>query len=198
MIVLKFKPIERWPTEPTKYRQRSKFDSTYSQTMDLLQKELAHLNAKEVFIHLFLGFGQIRQDGQPYADSKPTQPGVILSFKGKHGDTMMPCDHFDHWRDNLRAIALSLEALRKVDRYGCAKKGEQYVGWKQLPDPLAKAASVLVRHSRLGQSTITRENFDAIWRAATQNTHPDRGGSADDFRAVMEARETIKQAKGWQ
>lgn len=41
-------------------------------------------------------------------------------------------DTFVHWQDNLRAIALGMEALRKVARYGIVKGNEQYSGWKQL------------------------------------------------------------------
>jgi hypothetical protein len=41
-------------------------------------------------------------------------------------------DMFPSWQDNLRAIALGLEALRKVERYGIANRGEQYAGWAQL------------------------------------------------------------------
>jgi hypothetical protein len=38
------------------------------------------------------------------------------------------------WQDNLRAVALGLEALRRVERYGIAQRGEQYAGWRRA-DP---------------------------------------------------------------
>lgn len=41
-------------------------------------------------------------------------------------------DQFPTWQDNLRAIALGLDALRRVQRYGIVKEDEQYTGWKQL------------------------------------------------------------------
>jgi hypothetical protein len=42
------------------------------------------------------------------------------------------------WRDNLRAIALGLEALRAVNRYGITRGiGEQYAGFLQLTTGVA-------------------------------------------------------------
>lgn len=41
-------------------------------------------------------------------------------------------DTYTTWQDNLRAIALGLEALRKVERYGITRGTEQYTGWKML------------------------------------------------------------------
>jgi len=38
------------------------------------------------------------------------------------------CD--EDWRHNVRSIALGLEALRAVDRYGISRRGEQYAGFR--------------------------------------------------------------------
>ena len=45
-----------------------------------------------------------------------------------------PCDTFTDWQANVRGIALALEALRAVDRYGVTQQAEQYRGWTALPD----------------------------------------------------------------
>ena len=34
------------------------------------------------------------------------------------------------WQHNLRSIALGLEALRAVDRYGISRRGQQYAGFR--------------------------------------------------------------------
>lgn len=206
MAQIKFKPIERWPHEPTKNRQRSRFDSTYTATLKLLNSELDHLNAKDVLIHLWLGFGQIKNDGTPYADARPTQPGVIVSFTGKHGAVEMACDEYDQWRDNLRAIALSLEALRKVDRYGCSKKGQQYRGWKALPPapedhPMREQAETLRTYAgnafEAQKIATDREVFDQAWAMAVHRTHPDKGGTTATFQAVIRARDEIRAFNKW-
>lgn len=35
-----------------------------------------------------------------------------------------------YWQHNVRSIALGLEALRAVDRYGISRRGEQYAGFR--------------------------------------------------------------------
>jgi hypothetical protein len=39
-------------------------------------------------------------------------------------------DACEHWQHNVRSIALGLEALRAVDRYGISRRGEQYAGFR--------------------------------------------------------------------
>lgn len=39
-------------------------------------------------------------------------------------------DSCDRWQDNVRSIALGLEALRAVDRFGISREGQQYAGFR--------------------------------------------------------------------
>lgn len=39
-------------------------------------------------------------------------------------------DCCEFWQHNVRSIALGLQALRAVDRYGISRRGEQYAGFK--------------------------------------------------------------------
>jgi hypothetical protein len=109
----------------------------------------------------------------------------------------------------LRAIALSLEHLRAVDRYGVTtEEKEQYTGWLCLPaaganDEAAECARILIQHACAGWTTSQVLNdqklFDSVWREAVRRTHPDanpgRGGA--DFNRVINARKRIKILKGW-
>lgn len=49
----------------------------------------------------------------------------------QQGRMVLATDTYEHWQANVRAIALTLEALRAVDRYG-ATQGRQYAGFQQL------------------------------------------------------------------
>lgn len=58
----------------------------------------------------------LRVDGLPRADRKPDGPAVVLSFKavGVFGSPFLRYEvgTFADWQDNVRAIALGLEALQ--------------------------------------------------------------------------------------
>lgn len=114
-------------------RRRATFRIGYSDRLSLLESELAKLGAKEIVIQAQFEAKDIRNDGWPRSSARPKGPAVVLSFQSKHGPLSYPCDSYDAWEDNLYAIALALEALRAVDRYGVTKRAEQYKGWAQLP-----------------------------------------------------------------
>lgn len=135
MIDLRFVPLEKWPgNETPEHKQREgSFRATYAKTLDLLEYELDKLGAKHIAVEAYFRRDQIRNDGWPLSKANPTKSGVILSFTGKAGEMSFPCDTYKTFDDNLRAIALALEALRAVDRYGVTRHAEQYKGWAKLP-----------------------------------------------------------------
>jgi hypothetical protein len=68
----------------------------------------------------------IRVDGLPRSNARyGSHPGAIVSFDSRRGPLRYATDEFTEWKANLRAVALSLKALRDVDRYGVSKRGEQ-------------------------------------------------------------------------
>jgi uncharacterized protein (DUF58 family) len=112
----------------------------------------------------------------------------------------MPCDRYEDWKDNLRAIALSLEALRAVDRYGVTRGNEQYRGWTQIGNGNGKMdrASAIKFLASLHSSPpenlarLSTEELRAICRTAKIENHPDRpGGSHETFVAIGQAEEVL-------
>jgi hypothetical protein len=176
--LVKFRPLER-PLPPA--RLVSPFSASWSSTVALLAKELRAHGAVRAIMETDFRESDLRLDGLPRADRHARTPGVVLSFTARKvpGSPALRYEvsTFTRWQDNVRAIALGLEALRAVDRYGVTKRGEQYAGWKQLqaggPSPDRGAA-------------IIREHGDV--RAALMATHPDHGGDANDFADVQAAR----------
>lgn len=191
-----FRPITTWPGKPTSFSRASNFKSSYAQTLDLLDRELRHLGAKNVVLQGFFSESDVRLDGQLRGDARPGRPGVILAFDSKHGPLSYPCDTYSGWKDNLRAIALALEALRSVDRYGVTKRAEQYRGWQALPGPSSsaeildrKAAMDLLRKI-IGVRADLLPVIQAL-REAERASHPDAGGNAEDFKRVQQARSIL-------
>lgn len=148
----------------------------------------------------------------PRANARPTHPGVILAIESNKGPLSFPCDKFTTWQDNLRAIALALEALRKVDRYGITPNDEQYTGWKQLgsahvpTDSLSDACTLLARIAWPNEApdmqaqwapkiATDRDVAQGTYRQARIKAHPDRnGGEQANWDAVEAAAEVLRKA----
>lgn len=189
MLEYTVRPIESWPGKetPSYARDRSPFWVKWSDTLDLLERELRELRGKNVVMQLDVELFQLRNDGMIRAGAIPRTPRVILSFDSKHGPLSYPCDRFSDWQANVRAIALALEALRKVDRYGVTRQAEQYKGWAKLPAPGAamsrsEAASIIAEHSGIPASDILGSPATLVdaYRKAAAKTHPDAGGDPND------------------
>lgn len=180
--LVSFRPLER--PVPCGYR-RSPFSARWSSTVADLSRELRAHGARRAILEIDLPESAIRLDGLPRADRNAYTPGVVLSFEATRvpGKPQLRYEvgTFDDWRDNVRAIALGLEALRAVDRYGVTKRGEQYAGWKALT--MGSGAPDAER----GRRIIERHGGP---RGALKATHPDtREDGYDDaaFRDVQAA-----------
>ena len=111
----------------------------------------------------------------------PAHPGIEVSFESRHGRLVYATDVCVFWEHNVRSIALGLEALRAVDRYGITRRGEQYAGWKQLGQGSNGSSA------QLGADLVAHHGGV---REALLATHPDHGGDPEDFAAVQAYRES--------
>lgn len=212
MLNAQFRPIDRWPGKMrlSYQRRRAPFRAKYAATLDLLEAELEKLKAKDIIIQAGFELRDIRNDGWPRSSARPSHPGIIVSFAGKTGPMSFPCDTFDAWEDNIRAIALSLQALRVVDRYGVTQNNEQYKGWARLPPPATSsnsgfpnvveaAAEFLAQHSGFEAPHIRadRDRFRNAYRVAAARLHPDKpGGSNELFVRLQQAKSVLDKHHG--
>lgn len=179
-VPITFRPITQWPGAATRSRTHSQFTAKWPQTLDLLDRELFHVRARNVVIQLDCDERDVRRDGIPRADARVRGPGVILSFDSPKGSLSFPCDRFTDWQDNVRAIALGLEALRAVDRYGVTRSAEQYRGWTALPDKSAEAVDWLKKELGMNWNCALTDGVkNAIRQVAITRLHPDRQNGDD-------------------
>ena len=130
MINARFVPIDVWPQEKTKGRSSSPFSVKWVKLLDDLEIELNKIGAKDIVIQVALSCNDIRTDGWPKATAVFREPGVILSFVKRGGEEIsFPCDTYSHYQANLRAISLTLTALRSIDRYGVSKTSILVRSW---------------------------------------------------------------------
>jgi hypothetical protein len=188
---LTLSPITTWEGSRTPARERrSVFSAPFSSTLETLRRELYHLGATDVVLEVAIPAGPRywRNDGRPRAGVTADHPGVVLALRSVEkgdagvwpgGRARFATDRFTTWQQNLRAIALGLEALRKFDRYGLGDD-QHYRGFAQLPPggPNVVRGHELIAH------------FGSVARAL-RATHPDtrQDGYTDaDFEAVQAAR----------
>jgi hypothetical protein len=174
-----------WPggsRTPADERRTGPFKATVATTMDLLEYELVMLGAREP-ITLEAGFQahEIRLDGQPRMGAQPRDPGLIVSFEGRYGPLRYACDRYVTYGRNLRAIALTLQALRAVDRYGATQRGEQYQGWAALPavggtGMTTVEAEAFIRDHANG-AVGPDQDLRAAYRAAAKRLYPQLPGA---------------------
>lgn len=185
MLEARFRPLPKWTESRKLTYARSPFKSPYVKTLDKLESELRILKARDVVIEAGFQAAQIRNDGWPRGKERPSHPGVILYFTGKDGPLRFPCGTYGRYEDNLRAIALTLENLRAIDRYGVTLGHEQYQGFKALPAPkneigtVEDAAAFLATQAGLDDDIATHliEDPQAVreaYRMAAARLHPDK------------------------
>lgn len=215
-----FRPIVTWPEgwrEGARGREYSRFDSSYQQTRELLWREITLLDAQQCVVQLDAKSSQITRDGQLKSGSKIEHPGVIVTVETpKYGPLVYSTDRFlgtydrPAWQHNLRAIALGLEALRKIERYGIAERGQQYAGYRELGSgiPLGQEAAPSMTAEQAAAYMITTAGMaidiatvlddpdvaDLAYKLAAKQSHPDVGGDPETFRKLGEARRIVALA----
>jgi hypothetical protein len=212
MLNARFVPLESWPGKPTRPRKDSRFRAPYLDTLDLLEFELKEIHAKEILIQAFFTRDQLRNDSWPKGNAVPSDVGVIVSFDSPKGPLSFPCDTFNTFDCNLRAIALALQALRAVDRYGVTQSNEQYKGWARLPAPADQpfrtkedAADFLI--SQANPEMTDRAGFvrsavlshgparDGAYKAAAKRLHPDANGGSHEMFVRLQAAMKLLEAQ---
>lgn len=168
-------------------RKPSPFRAGWSSTVEVLDREFRAVVARDIVFELDVREDDLRIDGLLRANARPATPAIRIAFESKHGPLVYATDRFHTWQDNARAIALTLQALRRIDDYEVVKRGEQYAGFKALPAGRAMPASHMTRDEALevlaNAHDIPVEHFNtdpdqlrSSWRRARHHAHPDRNG----------------------
>lgn len=218
-IEWKVVPIQTWPGPRTEEKKDHPFRIAdknnprwsrsgvdWSATVELLERELEMLDAENIVLQMDVTDYHIRKDGWIRADASPDDPGVILTFESKFGPLSYPCDTFRDWQANLRAIAVSLENLRRVDRYGVSKRGEQYEGWKALPGAGQSTVTMTAKEAAVEMASFTPWEPDALlhnpnavqqaYRHQVKYRHPDRGGDVQAWHRLQDAKRALEAHHG--
>lgn len=196
-----------WLRPPSR-RTSTRFSSKWVETEALLLDEVDRLDGKQLVIEVDVREQDVRLDGTLRANAREaSSPGVVVAFDSRHGSMLYRCDTFHapytfqgaDWQHNVRAVALTLQALRAVDRYGATDTGQQYAGFKAIgggavampPAPMSRADAALVLAAYGPADADDRSRY----RAAIRATHPDMGGDRAEFDRVQEAARALGIAR---
>lgn len=207
MTRLVTRPLGAWTEPRTADRRPAQFKASWPDTQSLLAREAEYLGAELVVIQVDVTEQDLRRDGMIRANARIDFPGVRVSFDSRHGPLTYATDAFAYryygsppdWQANVRAIALGLEALRKINRYGIGQRGEAYVGWQALPQSAngrmsrEEAAALLAMEADFAAEVLL-QNAQAVktaHRAAARRHHPDLGGDGALFAKLNVARDVL-------
>lgn len=219
VLAVNFRPLEQRLELPRGGQKRSPFSGSFTDTLNRLEREMDLLRAKDIVIQIDTALSDIRNDGWPRSTAKVNSHGVVLTFASSHGPLSYRCNTYIGWEQNLRAIAMTLERLRAIERYGAVKGGQQYRGWSQLPPGsngngpiqagewanVEQAAKFLwitagwpeeqLEAVQFRRAVTDAKILDGVYRDAAKEAHPDKGGTNDLMSKVNRARDFIEKNK---
>lgn len=132
-----------WPTTAARtlpHRRESgafsRNGKSYARFENELRNELILMRATGVVIETDR---RVNQDGTLHKldrDREPTDPGLVLYFIRKKQALCFACDRFDQLWKNMRAVTLTINALRGIERWGSVEMQDQaFRGYAALPPP---------------------------------------------------------------
>jgi DnaJ-like protein len=175
-----------WPRAKT--RRTAAFKVDYDKALRELGWEIERLGGRYPIMSTNM---ELRLDGQPRRDKgEPRDPGVAVYFELKGTQKVFACDTFSRVKDNIRAISLTIAALRAIERFGATDMLERALtAFTALPAP--KSCWEI-----LGlQPGASAGMIQAAGRKLAKQHHPDRGGTDARMAEINAARdEALKGA----
>lgn len=193
------RPLTSWPGPPTPHHARNAgwmFKKvTAGSALDSLRAELGHIHAKDCRIQIDVRERDITRFGELRADAKPASPGVVVyATHPRQGDVRFANDTYQKWWHNVRGIAMTLEALRGIARWGAVRDEQQFAGFRALPGAtvltmgVSAATSIIATESGMAApDPVTVEWLREAGRRAKAATHPDVTHSRERWDAVESA-----------
>jgi len=136
----------------------------------------------------------VRRDGLPYANQRtPDDPGVAVYFTLKKKPRCFACDRWVRPEDNIAAIAMVIQALRTIERYGVGNLEQAFAGYQEGLPPAPDHDWHLV----LGVSrSASVDDIERAYLAKARVMHPDvEGGSDEAMRRLNVARAAALQER---
>jgi hypothetical protein len=119
------------------------------------------------------------------AGTTPQDTGVAVYFNRNGKEVCIPCDKFNTVYGNLRAIGLTLEYLKRMERYGTSEMVDAaFRGFTALPESIIMGAG----QSRAWYEVLqVSQNADpeiikVAWKKLVGKYHPDNQVTGDPVK----------------
>ena len=133
----------------------------------------------------------LRLDGMPRADfahHSKSDPGVAVYFKYEGADTVLCCDKFLKVEDNLKAIAVTVEDMRRIERNGVSDFIKRsFTGFKELPQATNGTARSWLDVFGFSEAPRHFSYVEYHYKQLAKALHPDKGGELAEFQELNEA-----------
>lgn len=185
-------PLRQPRTAAGKRRRASNFKRSMARACQDVEHEVRMMQASGLVVSSNV---ELRIDGFPRSGRvAPGDPGVAVYFTRKGVQLVFACDAYGLVEQNLQAIAMHLEAMRGMERWGVGTLDQAFAGYQALPETAGEDPWFKV----LGLEDAPRSTSDLqeAYRAAARRAHPDTGGSHDAFVRVQRAFEQGRRAMG--
>ncbi len=177
-------PRTRWPERhPSMVRN-------FVRNRDEVVKQLDALGASGMIISSNL---KPRLDGIPLSGQRePEDSGVAVYFTLNGQQQCIPCDKWDTAAQNLRAVALTVEALRGIERWGAQEMvNAAFRGFKALPEAIItpEPREAWWQILEVDPDTADMVIISRAYKTKLHMAHPDKGGTTEEFQKVQKAYE---------
>ena len=132
------------------------------------------------------------RNGQPREDRRrPADEGVAIYFTRRGQQFAMACDRYTRAEENMRSLALALDAMRQLDRHGGGVMMEKaFAGFVALPAPPSCWEILGLAE------TASQHQVQSAFRSLARRAHPDAGGSTADMATLNSARDEALRRLG--
>jgi hypothetical protein len=171
-----------WPITEDKLREKAQFKATLESALIKLRKEISLMGGK----------GLVLSSNYTLGANNPNNPGVVAYFTLEEANIAIPCDRWYRIEQNVHAIALTIEAMRGIERWGAKHMIKaMFTGFKALPEK----GSGIDPHKVLGieKQNPSEAEITAAFRTKAKLYHTDipGTGNAEKYAECREAHDLL-------